>query len=581
MLELLAKRALASEPGFTAKEVRWAIQFDSQEGFTGLVELGKAGQKRNRGRLFPKCPDLTQPELVSGPSPRSHFLVETASVVTLYKADADKKTAQKHKFFVYMLEEAGKTVPYLAKIAGFMKDGTVLEKIRKEMSRHKVRPTDKVTFGLDGEFPLEKDDWHEWWRSFRSGLASTGSTTPQDELFRCFVTGELVVPTRTHPKIKDEKLAVVGGAASGDALISCDKEAYCSYGLKQSFNAATSEKAARAYADALKELIRENSKHLTGALVVYWFKEKVDPGDDPFPFLTDAPQIRELNARERMRELLDGIETGKRPDLRGNRYYVMAMSGAGGRVMVRDWVEGDFSELVRNVNRWFDDLDIVLHDGRRSSPPRFIAVLEALSGDRDQLPAPLASKLWRVAVRGEEFPYQVLAQSAYRRRSEVLRGEDLNAIGMALIKAYHLRKYRKEGSTLVEMLKPELSEDFPNVAYQCGRLLAALAELQRAALGAVGAGVVKRYYAAASTTPALVLGRLISNSQHHLNKLESSSSPYARWYENTIAEIVDRIKEPLPRTLTLEEQSLFALGYYHQLAAFRAGKKGNESKKES
>ncbi len=42
--------------------------------------------------------------------------------------------------------------------------------------------------------------------------------------------------------------------------------------------------------------------------------------------------------------------------------------------------------------------------------------------------------------------------------------------------------------------------------------MAVLAELQKAALKDVGAGVVQRYYAAASTTPALVLEDLPNQS---------------------------------------------------------------------
>jgi CRISPR-associated protein Csd1 len=242
--------------------------------------------------------------------------------------------------------------------------------------------------------------------------------------------------------------------------------------------------------------------------------------------------------------------------------------------MVRDWLEGEFTELVRNINQWFDDLQMVWHDGARIAlPPRFISVLQALTRDVNELPTPLVSKLWRVAVRGEEIPYQVLAQSISRRKVEILQNEEPNVNGMALIRAYHLRKYRKEGNKLAEMLTGKLNKQFPGVAYQCGRLMAVLAELQRRALGDVGAGVVQRYYTAASATPALVLGRLTSNSQHHLSKLDAG---LARRYEDKIGEIWSHIREPLPRTLTLEEQSLFALGYYHQLAGLRLGKSEDE-----
>ena len=120
-----------------------------------------------------------------------------------------------------------------------------------------------------------------------------------------------------------------------------------------------------------------------------------------------------------------------------------------------------------------------------------------------------------------------------------------------------------------ELLQPVLTEKYPDPAYQCGRLMAVLAELQRAALGNVGAGVIQRYYAAASSTPALVIGRLIRNSQFHLNKLEIG---LAYWFETKIGEISNNLKNGIPATLTLESQSLFALGYYQQLAELRARK---------
>ena len=114
-----------------------------------------------------------------------------------------------------------------------------------------------------------------------------------------------------------------------------------------------------------------------------------------------------------------------------------------------------------------------------------------------------------------------------------------------------------------------LNKDHPEPAYHCGRLLAMLASLQRAALGDVGAGVVQRYYMAASQTPGLTLGRLVGNAKNHLSKLEGG---LAYWFEDRIAEIWSRIEDNVPKTLDLEKQTLFALGYYQQIAANRAGK---------
>jgi CRISPR-associated protein Csd1 len=100
--------------------------------------------------------------------------------------------------------------------------------------------------------------------------------------------------------------------------------------------------------------------------------------------------------------------------------------------------------------------------------------------------------------------------------------------------------------------------------------MAVYAALQRSALGDVGAGVVQRFYAAASTTPALVLGRLARLSQFHLNKLDGGLT---YWYESLLASIWERIEHLIPATLDLEEQGLFALGYYQQMAEMRRPKK--------
>ena len=108
-----------------------------------------------------------------------------------------------------------------------------------------------------------------------------------------------------------------------------------------------------------------------------------------------------------------------------------------------------------------------------------------------------------------------------------------------------------------------LNETHPHAASQCGRLMAVLAYLQYRALGDVGAGVVQRYYAAASSTPALVLGRLLRMAQFHLNKLDA---PERQSFEYRIGQVMGQLKDGFPAPLSLEDQSLFALGYYHQKA---------------
>lgn len=117
-------------------------------------------------------------------------------------------------------------------------------------------------------------------------------------------------------------------------------------------------------------------------------------------------------------------------------------------------------------------------------------------------------------------------------------------------------------------MTPELNLSETDPAYLCGRIMALLGQLQYAALGDVGAGVVQRYYAAASVTPGLVLGRLVRLAQTaHLPKLNSMDKQGLRgWYEKQLTAVWGAMHAAPPAMLSLEQQTLFAMGYYHQQA---------------
>lgn len=100
-------------------------------------------------------------------------------------------------------------------------------------------------------------------------------------------------------------------------------------------------------------------------------------------------------------------------------------------------------------------------------------------------------------------------------------------------------------------------------AYLCGRLMAVLEEIQAGALGGTNATIVDRYYGTASTAPATVFSSLLSGSRHHLAKLRKQKPGYYTNLEKKIQEVVSGLNE-FPKVLSLEEQGLFALGYYHQ-----------------
>lgn len=562
MLDLVLQQAGISEPGFTRKTVKWAITCTADGQYTGVVSLGEG-----KGRGFNACPNLSQPELIGGSEPRAHFLVESLPTVALYldeklEVKEREKFSAKHDWFVNLLRQAAQDATYLEAVANLLDDAETLALIQTDLKQAKAKFTEAAVVIVDGINPLERDDWRDWWRGFRASLRPPKAGGGQ--LMRCVLTGEAIEPVATNPKIKG--LAGVGGLSMGDVLAGFDKAAFQSYGLEQAANAAMSEATATAYAETLNRLVDDKSVKLGNTLATYWFtgQANIQAEDEVMSWFVEPPEQTAGAAERHAHALLTAIRAGQRVDLANARFVSLLLSGAAGRVMVREVMQGSFEELVAHTEAWFRDLSIVARDGKTCAhDPKFLAVAGSLVRDLKDLPSPWLQQLWRAAISGGLIPAATLAQAVTRTRIDIIQDTPASHARMALIKAYLIRN-RGDNN-----MKPHMNPDHPHPAYHCGRAIALFARLQRAALGDVGAGVVQRYYTAASQTPGLILGRLAANAKNHLGKLDGG---LAWWYENQLAGIMSSIGDFVPRTLTLEEQSLFALGYYQQLAALNAGK---------
>jgi CRISPR-associated protein Csd1 len=101
--------------------------------------------------------------------------------------------------------------------------------------------------------------------------------------------------------------------------------------------------------------------------------------------------------------------------------------------------------------------------------------------------------------------------------------------------------------------------------YLLGRLFASLESAQRAALGGkVNATIRDRYFGAASATPASIFPLLLRNAQNHLGKIRKEKARLATVLEKQLDEIVGKLSAEFPKSLRMESQGRFAIGYYHQ-----------------
>ncbi|HVX57565.1 MAG TPA: type I-C CRISPR-associated protein Cas8c/Csd1, partial [Candidatus Saccharimonadales bacterium] len=222
----------------------------------------------------------------------------------------------------------------------------------------------------------------------------------------------------------------------------------------------------------------------------------------------------------------------------------------------------------------YHDLVLAPPAWRRPPTPQFLALQTApVYGDKGKPRAEdvsplLAGELTRAVLTGARYPRSLLATIMMRFRAD----GQVSPLRVALCKGVLTRNARldKRQDNRTDKGKPPMSLDPGNTdpGYLLGRLFSTLENIQRAALGAqVNATIRDRYYGAASATPASIFPVLLRNTQNHLGKLRKEKAGLAVNLEKEIGQIVDTLPPALPRSLRIEEQGRFAIGYYHQTQA--------------
>lgn len=183
----------------------------------------------------------------------------------------------------------------------------------------------------------------------------------------------------------------------------------------------------------------------------------------------------------------------------------------------------------------------------------------------------LAGELLRSIITGQNYPHSLLAKIIQRLRAD----GDISRLRVSLIKAVLCRQKRLTNlNSQKEGISMALNKDDPNIAYRLGRLFAVLEQAQKSALGNLNAGIGDKYYGAASSTPRAVFSALVKNARNHISSLRKGkkaewvkdAKSTAGWLEKELGQIMLPFDstQPFPKTLNLDEQGRFVIGYYHQ-----------------
>lgn len=404
----------------------------------------------------------------------------------------------------------------------------------------------------------------------------------------CLVTGERQTLARLHPSIKN----VNGAQSAGASIVSFNLDSFSSYGKSQGENAPVSEQAVFAYTTVLNYLLRRDEHNhqrlqIGDATVVFWAQaddsQQTEAAEDLLKAFFDPPSD-DGQETHRLRIVLEAVAQG-RPISglalgldEGTRIFVLGLAPNASRLSIRFWQTDTLDVFVKRLAQHFQDL--LLEPSPWRTPPAVWRLLLATAPSREgkskseDVPPQLAGELTRAVLTGSRYPRSLLSNVIMRFRVD----GDISGVRVALCKGVLARERRLGVKGVNEEVPVSLDTNNTDAGYLLGRLFSMLENIQSAALGKqINATIRDRYYGAASATPAIVFPMLIRNAQNHLSRVRKDKSGFAVNLEKQVGEIVDRLGPIFPKSLRIESQGHFAIGYYHQKQAHYTRNDGQDA----
>ena len=475
----------------------------------------------------------------------------------------------------------------------------VLQEIKKKVGAN-------ISFLLSTESnPNKLISSHEDIQSYQAG----GSEEEGEDKGRCLVTGEQGTIARLHGGIS------LFGAQANATLISFQKfSGYDSYGKEQGLNAPISQMASEAIISGLNMLLEKdkNTNYRIGETTFVFWNTLLDdellknyqeatftglPSDDDFDeeeeaTSTSKKKVAKKNPEQETKVVIQALRSalgGKNANIdrdHSDRFYILALAPNAKRVSVKLWMEGTVSEIVGNTLAHLDDMNIVRFDGLLDEeiPPLrpIYRIMKAIytATDSTKWPRQVVQELLESIIKGLPYPPALQMACLERIHHDHTSKYPVTELRAALLKAYINRKHRKNPQ--IKQLTMALDKSNSNPAYLAGRLFALLERIQEKAIPGVKANITDRYFRTASATPGIIFGRLLQLSAFHLSKIKKEHGGLGFYFDRQIQEVLELLpggQATFDKFFSPDQQSIFAVGYYHQ-KAYRDQKAEAEANEE-
>jgi CRISPR-associated protein Csd1 len=553
----MAAREEAEPPGYSREKISYAILL-TPDGAVAAVNDIRDTTGKKPAPIMMNVPAVVK--RTSGIAPNK--LWDKTAYVLGVTAGEGKRTQQEHETFkaahaalLADTEDAG-----LLALRHFLERWTPAQ-FEKNPHFKKEMKDANIVFRMDGLQEYIHD------RPAARALVTGAPDGEGDDL--CLVTGKHGTAALLHPSIK----GVWGAQSSGASLVSFNCDAFTSYGKEQGANAPVSEEATARYGAALNRMLDKGSRNriqVGETTTVFWADARGASGEGADA--ADAWAIYALEPRTdreesgKVKNQLEAVAKGlPAADLStkgidpGTRFYILGLAPNAARLSVRFWYDGTFGDLERRIREHWQDMAI-------SPPPKVwppsawhLLIETAAQHKSENIPPLLGGELMRAILNGTRYPRSLMSAILIRIRAE--QGE-VSAMRAAILRGILARDFRL-GFQQKEV-PMALDEQNTNPAYRLGRWFAEMEAIQQRALPGLNATIRDRFYGSASTSPARTFPVIIRNAMNHLAGLRKEGK--AGGHEKQLEAIIAGVKDGLPRSLRIEDQARFAIGYYHQRA---------------
>lgn len=561
-----------ARPGYSAQKVSFCILLNSDGSLSALQDERDCSGKKPLPKILP-LPGQAKP---SGQGINPCFLWDNSAYLLGYKSEDEKPERTTKAFAAFRqrhldLHAAEPTLAAdtgFAAVCAFLRDWAPEKALALKQYLDDFAATGFGVFRLVGEstYIHARPAVVAYWE--RLELAGDPSA-PRGQ---CLITGEAdeALATLVEPAIK----GVAGAQSSGAKIISFNCDSFTSYGKEQGLNAPLSQAAAFRHATALNSLLGGPQSRL----------HRIQVGDTTTVFWTGAPTAfencfaaflegqtpedekvsQDATLQNRLRVFFEILRGDGSRDLHGlaeradTPFYVLGLSPNAARLSVRFWLVDTLDALVGHLRSHFEALSLIRRSTDRDPefPPTWLLLRQTARESKD-IPPFLAGPVLKAILTGAPYPTALASAVLGRIRAD----HDLSYLRVAILKAFLHRNHYLN-------LPMSLDQTRLEIPYRLGRLFAALEKTQEDALPGLNATIRDRFYSSASATPSTVFPRLLRTYQHHLSKAAGERGiGHKINRERLVQEILSSIPK-IPTHLSLEGQSLFALGYYHQRQDF-------------